>query len=284
MKRFFCVLLALCLLGSVSPAAGSEREPEDRTLFNSRFGFSLWYPADVLSQWNEDWNGKTAEYFCPWEDHSGNAFLACLGSRFSMAQWDGYARLPLEGGAAAPDYPFEAAAFTDGEVVVEQWIVSVQKGDQVFIIQYEQGDPQGWGGLLRSLLETLEFPPQPAENSDFSLDFAQNGAAGARLTDVVYDEYADPITLTPFRDMRNFVLEALTWDDESFTVAQASPIYAASILSPGDNLNIYCYFSDVLPVLRVRYTDGDGNAQCLYFAQSGRDGSLLLLRENEAVF
>ena len=101
-----------------------------------------------------------------------------------------------------------------------------------------------------------------------------------QFIDVVYDEDAEPITLVPYRDMKDFVLEALTWDDEAFTVSEAFPLYAADPLSPGDNLNIYCYFADFLPVLRIRYTDAEGNAQCLYITDSGRDGSLLLLDED----
>lgn len=285
MKRLFCMLLALCLfvcpaLAEYDDAYEDEYDGDDGWVyFESRFGFSAWYLEYEISQWEDIWNGQTAEFFCPVEDQSGNAFMVFAGHRFSMLLWDDYSRIPLEPNISL-DYPCEVTAFTDGSVVLEQWIVSVADGDYVFILQYEADDPCNWRELFYSILTSVEFPSQPAVTDDFLLDYFQGGAAGMQFIDVVYDEDAEPITLVPYRDMKDFVLEALTWDDEAFTVSEAFPLYTADPLSPGDNLNIYCYFTDFLPVLRIRYTDAEGNAQCLYITDSGRDGSLLLLDED----
>jgi hypothetical protein len=286
MKRLFCMLLALCLfvcpaLAEYDDAYEDEYDGDDGWVyFESRFGFSAWYLEYEISQWEDIWNGQTAEFFCPVEDQSGNAFMVFAGHRFSMLLWDDYSRIPLEPSISL-DYPCEVTAFTDGGVVLEQWIVSVADGDYVFILQYEADDPCNWRQLFYSVLGSVEFPSQPVQNVDFLLDYFQGGAAGMQFIDVVYDEEADPITLVPYREMQDFVLEVLTWDDEAFTVKEAFSLYAASPLSPGDNLNIYCYFADILPVLRMRYTDAEGEAQCWYITQSGRDGSLMLLAEDE---
>lgn len=276
MKRLFCILLALCLLGGFALA----EDAGDWKLFESSFGFTLWYSPGQLSFWEDDFDGEKAECFCPWEDQSGVAVLICLGSNFSPERWAGQTPVSLDEPVVGPEYPYEMTACTDGEVITEQWTVSVADGSYAFIVQYEAGDYQGWAPLFHDVLSTLEFPPQPVITDDFLLDFFQGGAAGMQFIDVVYDEDAEPITLVPYRDMEAFSLEYVEWDDDTFTVSRATPLYVADPLSPGDNLNIFCWFADVMPNLRIRYTDAEGNARCFLIFQSGRDGSLLLLPED----
>ena len=277
MKRLYSMLIALCFLC----CAAVPGVAEEWTLFESRFGFTLWYPEDQMEFWIDDWYEDTAEAFCPWDDQSGVAEMVCLGSRFSAMIWDDYTRISDDDMDADLDYPFEVTAYTDGETVAEQWIVSAPDADYVFIIEYEAGDHQGWAPLFHAMLETLEFPSQPAENADFRLDFFEGGAAGMRFTDVVVDEDADPFVLIPLREMAGFSLETVIWDEETFEPMEGRSVYTAGTLLPGDNLLIACYFEDILPTLRVRYTDADGEAQCWYLFESGRDGSLMLLTEDE---
>ena len=277
MKRFFCVLAALCLLCCAFPGAA-----EDWALFESRFGFTLWYPEDQMEFWIDEWYEDTAEAFCPMDDQSGVAEMVCLGSRFSATLWDDETRIIDDDMDADLDYPYEVTAYTDGETIAEQWIVSAPDADYVFIIEYEVGDYQGWAPLFHSVLETLEFPSQSAENADFRLDFFEGGAAGMRYTDVVVDEDADPFVLIPLREMRGVMLEYLDWDFDTMEPTVAMTLYAAAVLSPGGAVpRVSCYFEDIMPTLRVRYTDQDGEAQCWYLFESGRDGSLLLLTEDE---
>lgn len=277
MKRLCCMLLILCFLCcAIFPGVA-----EEWTLFESRYGFTLLYPEDQLDFWIDDWYEETAEAFCPLEDQSGVAEMVCRGSRFSVLLWDDYTRISDDDMDADIGYPYEVTAYTDGDVIVEQWIVSAPDADYVFIIQYEVGDSQGWAPLFHAVLETLEFPSQPAGNADFRLDFYQGGAAGMMFTDMVVDEDADPIVLIPLREMKNFALEYLDWDFDTMAPNVAMTLYAATYLSPGNNLRVSCYFEDVMPNLRVRYTDAEGEAQCFYLFQSGRDGSLMLLTESE---
>ena len=166
MKRLFCALLALCLLCCAAFQGVAESQEEEWTLFESRFGFTLWYPADQLDLWIDDWLEETAECFCPWEDESGVAELVCRGSRYSAMMWDDYTRISDDELDADFGLPFEVTAYTDGETIAEQWIVSAPDADYVFIIEYEVGDPQGWAPLFHSVLETLEFPGQSAGNAD----------------------------------------------------------------------------------------------------------------------
>ena len=299
MKRLFCVLLAFCLLLCV-PAGAEETQ---WTAYESPYGFKLWY--DPQSYFIEDGreDGAVIVYplalYTPLESRNEKGQLAVpknealqAGIRIEEpalpvdANWTPPPdRIPLE-----KELDFSCPSFCT-TMLLENGVPSPYTVDDLFVllptcffsagIAYPQGDPDGWSEKLWDVLSTLEFPPQPVVNQDFLLDYFQGGAAGMQFIDVVYDEEAEPITLVPYREMKDFVLEALIWDEEAFTVAQALPLYAASPLSPGENLNIYCYFSDVLPVLRMRYTDAEGNAHCGYITQSGRDGSLLYIPEGE---
>ena len=279
MKRLCCIALALCFLCCAVPGV-AEEDGEGWTLFESRFGFTLLYPQDQISFWEDEFDGEEAECFCPWEDHSGVAVLMCTGSHLSAGLWEDQTPISLDETDVWLEYPYEMTAYTDGDVITEQWIVSAADGDCVFIIQYEVGDYQGWAPLFHSVLETLEFPNQPAVNADFRLDFFQGGAAGMRFIDVMAEEDAEPLVLLPLQDMKSVSLEKVSWDEDAFAPAAAEAVYTAPILSPGDNLRVFCGFGDVLPTLRIRYMDADGLWQCLYIAQSGRDGSLLLIPED----
>lgn len=281
MKKLFYVLLALCFLCCAAVPGMAETYGEEWTLFESRFGFNLWYPEDRLDFWIEDWCEEPAEAFCPVEDQSGVAEMVCRGSRYSAMMWDDYTRISDDELDADFGLPFEVTAYTDGEIIAEQWIVSARDADYVFIIQYETGDHQGWAPLFHAVLETLEFPAQPAENADFRLDYFQGGAAGMQFTDLVVDGEADPFVLIPLREMRSFALEYLDWDFDTMEPTVSMTLYASAILAPGGNLRVFCYFEDVMPNLRVRYTDAEGEEQCFYLFQSGRDGSLILLTESE---
>ncbi len=280
MKYLCCMLMVLCILCGALPAM-AETYGEGWTLFESRFGFTLWYPEDQLDLWTDDWLEETAECFCPWDDQSGVAEMVCRGSRYSAMMWDDYTRISDDELDADFGLPFEVTAYSDGETIAEQWIVTAPDADYVFIIEYEVGDPQGWAPLFHAVLETLEFPSQPAGNADFRVSYYQGGAAGMTFTDMVVDEDADPIVLIPLREMRSFALEYVDWDFDTMESTVAMTLYASAILAPGDNLRVSCYFEDFMPNLRVRYTDAEGEAQCFYLFQSGRDGSLLLLNENE---
>ena len=281
------ILLALCLLLGFALAENDwdddwDEFGENWEYFESRFGFTLWYNADQLCFWVDEWNDQVAECFCPWEDHSGVAMLACVGSRFSMTQWDDCTRIELDDPGVWLEYPYEMTAFIDAyeSAVTEQWIISAPAADYVFIIQYEPDDPENWALLFHDMLCDLEFPSQPAENASFRLDFFQGGAAGMQFYPVTVDADAEPMVLMPLEEVTGFALELLDWDMDTWE-ASAEALFTAGLLVPGDNLLIYCYLPDMLPNLRIRYVDGDGQAQSWYISQSGRDGSLLFLAEDE---
>lgn len=276
MKRLFCIVLAVCLLTASGLCESDWYEPEeggdDWALLDSRFGFSLWYPEDMMCLWTEEFNDETAEWLCPMEDESGVAAMICRGSRFSALLWDGYTRISRDEPEVWLNYPYEMTAYTDGDIISEQWIISAPDRDYVFIIQYETGDYQGWAPLFHEILGTVEFPDQPAVTADFRLDYAQSET---QFPDIVVDEDADPMTLTALGDVTDFVLELVDW--ENMEISSVSVLCIVYKFSPGDGLCIYAYIPDMLPNLRFRYRDANGEEKCWYISQSGRDGSLLMI-------
>ena len=303
MKRLYCVVLALCFLRCTVVPGLSEAQEGEWTLFESPYGFSLWYDARLYMIEDNREDGATVLYplelYTPLESRDESGRIAVPkdekiqagirieqpappvdedwtppANRVSVEReldiaWPYFCTtMPLEGGVQGP-------------YAVDDLFVLLPTGFFSAGIVYPQSDPDGWSEKLWDVLSTLEFSPQPAVDEDFRLDFFQGGAAGMQFTDLIVDEDAEPIVLIPLRAMKDFVLEYLDWDFEIMTPTVAMTLYAATILSPGNSLRVSCYFEDVMPNLRVRYTDAEGEAQCFYVFQSGRDGSLMLLTESE---
>lgn len=101
----------------------------------------------------------------------------------------------------------------------------------------------------------------------------QGGAMGMQFIDVTVDPDADIMSLWPTQDVYNVVLEKLTWDD----YANAEVIFQADVLSSNQVINLKAYLTDVMPAFRVTCEDLNGQTARWYLADSGEDGSLLLL-------
>ncbi len=314
MRRLPCILLAFCLLW-VIPGWAEETEPNLK-YYESAYGFSFLYDADqfwLFDQFPPETDEKAdaahgifSEDWFQLPTPAAVLLPKALYQESAVEETSGLPYIPLNEEIQAgfvilqpfepdPSWPPAEDEETETERPLELsvpygYVSHPGKADILYIslsnasfcvYVFAPDDDAIWKEELWEVLSTLEFPPQPVVNDDFLLDYFQGGAAGMRFIDVIHDEDAEPVTLVPYRDMKDFVLEALTWDGEACAVSEAVPLYTADPLSPGDNLNIYCYFTDVFPNLRIRYTDENGNPQCWYITQSGRDGSLLLLAEGE---
>ena len=281
MKRFLCVLLVLCML------MGTALCENDRRQFESGYCFSLWYDDTrfAVDSWQDEERGLVERFRFLDENAAAYLEISSLDEAVDEEErWWKQGLSPMDV-YWVPELdlalPWHYACYENEYLIVEEWIVTADSGLLSFAISHPIKDDRHWGEELFSILETVEFPPQPAVSADFRLDFFQGGAAGMRFTDLMVDEDAEPIVLIPLREMREFALEYLEWSMDTVTPTVAMTLYTDAILSPGTNLRVSCYFADVLPNLRVRYTDADGAAQCFYLFQSGRDGSLLLLTESE---
>ena len=300
MKRFCCVLLALFL---TLPSAFAEEPEADWTYYESPEGFALWYDAQTFLMEDDRTDGAAVLY--PRALYAVSDAPEGAGERYlpKDARSQACLRLEMLPGAVGADWtppadktPLEieldlAQPYFCVTSVIEDAVSGSTVVDELYVLLSEQffygyaaypaSDPEGWGEQLWEVLFSLEFPAQPAENADFRLDFFQGGAAGMQFIDVIADDEAEPFVILPLREMRDVALEALEWNDEDFSVAKARPLFLAPRLEAGQNLRVASYFDDILPNLRIRYTDAEGQAQCLYLFQSGRDGSMLLLSEDE---
>ena len=276
MKRFACLLLLL-LLPLIS--AGAEE-----TEYESPYGFTLTYDDAVFTVTElDDADPETLFSFLLQPRQEGvMASMACAVLPPAEEDWTAE-----ESPFALMEDDFDLAirhacfcAQWEGENPAVEWNLCVFAPDDFFIFKVAfDEEAAAWGGQLWDVLHTLQFPPQPAVSGPFRLDFFQGGAAGMQFIPVVVEEEAEePITLRCFDTVRDFVLEKVIWDEETMEPAAFEPLYAAHTFGPGDNLNIYTFLPDVLPNLRFRCTETDGREICLYIFQSGRDGSLLLMK------
>ena len=64
-----------------------------------------------------------------------------------------------------------------------------------------------------------------------------------------------------------------------FTIADTETLFTGDFTG-AECLRIFCYFPDGLPNLRVRCINRNGDRECWYLTESGRDGSLMLLDES----
>lgn len=292
MKRWLGLLLALAMLLSVS-AWGEEDDLGPLAEYESPLGFTVWYDDSLVGVLS----GEDPRYGLPCDliyplDAEANAGMTCAvlpdmtepnweaegWVRVEMDEWD----LELSTSMGMSCRVFQSQ---DGRETVEDIRLFSPVGGYgwdggytyMFTLRFPSDDPDSWRETLEDLLAGAYFPPQGFEVADFRVDFFQGGAAGMRFIDVTVDEDAEPIVLLPLREMKDAVLEWVEWDETGMEAAGTETLYAAALLSPGDNLRIACYFSDMMPNLRFRYVDAEGEEMTWYLADSGMDGSLLIL-------
>lgn len=292
MKRWICVLLALAMLWSVS-AWGEEDEDGPLAEYESPLGFTIWYDDSLLGvlSGEDPRYGLPCDLFYPL-DPSVNAGMTCtVLPNMAEPDWEaeGWTRVEVDEWemevSTSMNMSYRVFLSADGRETTEDIRLFSNVGGYgwdggytyAFTLRFPADDPDDWRETMEDMLQWAYFPPQGFEVADFRLDFFQGGAAGMRFIDVIVDEEAEPIVLLPLRDMKDAALEWVEWDESGLEAVGAKTLYAAELLSPGDNLRIYSYFSDMMPNLRIRYTDAEGAEMIWYLADSGMDGSLLIL-------
>ena len=291
------VLMMVMLLAGCLPALA---DVDDWEIYESGMGFTILYPdflVNVASVPSAETGLETVQ-FVPLEDEDAAGIWCRQVDEPDEPDWEarGYERLSEEEIDFDPVVPMETRIALyrapDGKEMLEEIRLESLTSTEdfpagfeyVFDLRFPADDPDDWRGIFEAMLETLSFPGQPAEAGSFRLTFFQGGAAGMRFIPILVDEEADAIVLMPLAEVTDFVLEKLNWDDETFSVTGAEPLYTADRLAPGDNLEIICWFSDILPDLRVRCVNESGEPECWYLFESGMDGSLLLLSEADVMW
>lgn len=290
MKKTASILLALLLLLTCVCFAAADEDAYKT--YESPEGYTVMYPADRINAYGvpAEEIGYDADCFEPAAANTGAYMFSCVSQSPDWPDWAGmgYRRQEID----EPDIELEVNMETsyrryltaDGLQMVD--VIRMTRpdgaGDYVFVLGAPVNDPDGWRDELIAVLETVEFPPMGVRAGAFRLDFANEDdeeEEAAYFAEVTVDEEAESVVLTALDKVTGFVLEALAWDDEAMKLADATALYSAAALSPGDSLRICCYFGEILPTLRVRCVNSAGENECWYLADSGMDGSLMLLSE-----
>ncbi len=127
--------------------------------------------------------------------------------------------------------------------------------------------------LIVALMMALPAFGIADERGSFYFEPFQGGAMGVRFIDVTVDEDADIMSLWVRQDVTNVVLEKLTWD----AYMMAETVFHADSLASNQVINLKAYLYDVMPAFRVSCVNAAGQEERWYLADSGEDGSLLLL-------
>ena len=277
MKRIMAWLLTAALLLSALPALGEE------TWFESANGYSFFYDDTKLLVDTETVPG--AEIITPKKGDAATA-LSCryIEADDGLTDWtqEGYIRAEADDPEFDLALRYTYAVYESPDETVEELMVTTVDGDMyLFSLSCPAGDPQDVADQLRDLLGTLEFPSQPAVSGSFRLDFWPEDVFGSETVDIVLDEEAQPLLLLAMQPVSTFVMEEVIWDEDAYQPIGFKPIYTAERLTAAEPLRLYCFIPDGLPFLRIRCYNGAGEEESYYLSQSGRDGSLMLLDEEE---
>lgn len=293
MKRLICLLLALCLPFALSAGA----DEEDWIVHNSVFGFSMPYPVLMMKAYSipREEIGYDMEVWEPTESGTGAYLTCCLSQDPSWPNWTSYGYTQQE--TDEPGVEMEEVVLDmkyrlylspdGGEYVEEVRLKSPMRAfgypagfEYVFDLHYTAADPDAWRLTYESMLNGVEFPWQGAHAGSFDVLFTPD--CDLPFTDVILAADASPVYLYPAAGVTDFVLEKVEWDDETMTQTGAQPLYTAERFTGAECLRIYSYSPEFLPDLRIRCLSPEGEPETWYiFQNDGRDGSLLLMPEDE---
>ena len=170
--------------------------------------------------------------------------------------------------------------------------------DYVIISRYPSYDDGNYENILDWMIGFMTFPEKYADGTNGN-EGPVNGVTGGDdgftfwlsrefYPKLVYEAYPVKVDADgPFMwlytdtEVTDLVVEKVEWDDETFTVTAVTPVYSIDMLDPTYALCIRAYIPEMLPNLRIRATSFDGEEGCWYISESGEDGSLLLIPEED---
>ena len=286
MKRMMLAFLMIVLLMCAACAETRqsviylEGEPEfiTETLYETAWGFSFWYDADLLSV--DDRQSESGyslmlypaasdlpvymEFMLP--DAIGTTAWELL--RLNATEGVEYESAYTEAGTEILGYT-KPADFND-EIIQGFYAAASGDDEQVAIfISCPAEAWEGWGARLIHTLQTVSFGPLPAVSvSDW------DGAENVRAVSVSDDEYSTWVFFTFRRPVTDFQVLALEMNDEYEFDTQA--VCSLGTMTPDTPLTVSLSFYGDMPNNGVSFVDEDGTL-CRYAVDmSGEDGSLYL--------
>lgn len=158
--------------------------------------------------------------------------------------------------------PYEIAAYGEGTIEAE--------------LSYEN---------LSGILKEDYFPVKLSDLSNHSINAAKTDeirmADFDTTFDVTVDEGGEEVAVFTHTTLAQVTLTTGYWnyfDDQYYT---DQVLFAANRMTPQDLLKIQTYVPDTLPNLRLVFRMNATEQESVYISQSGKDGSILLLDEDD---
>ena len=281
MKKKLAVLIGVLAVLCLSSACA------DWLPYTSPYGFTMQYPEEMAVS-VEYWEAAGINVECfSWQDDASAELFFFETLSDSVPDWEalGYVRQEIDEPdvelAVSMEMNYRVYSSLDRTATLEEVrLISAAGQQEVFVLNYPSAGIPVYRETMHAMLETLEFPPQNDQAGSFWLAFDCDD--GYDMETVVVDEGAQPCYVyTDGSTVTDLVLEYLTWDDGSYRVIQAEPVYQADVFTGNDAIMVQTYYNDFFPPLRIRAFNDRGEEECWYFFVSGMDGSLLLLSEIE---
>lgn len=173
--------------------------------------------------------------------------------------------------------------------------------DYVIISRFPAYDDMHYEDIQDWMIESMAFPwyrdpdagptngvtgggnedPDWEDGFSFYLDTDFFSEVAYQTYPVTVDQDAPAFYLYTDTEVTDLTLERLTWDDSTFVVTLVTPVYQLDMMVPEDALCIRAWFPEMLPDLRLRAVSYAGDEGCWYITESGEDGSLILVPEEE---
>ena len=285
MKRIFSITLILLLLTGAACAETRESviylegepEPVTETLYETPWGCSFWYDADLLTvDESMSENGYSLTVY-PTDSVLGVYMEIMLPEAIGMDSWEyleSNTGFDTEYESYYTDTGTEILGYVkpafDNDVIQGFYAASSNNKDQVAIFIYCLTEAwEGWGHRLLHTLQTITFGPLPAVLADW----AENYEAAPSVT-VSDDEYATWILFIARRPVSDFQVLALEMNEEYDFDAQT--VYSLGTLTPGTPVRVSLTFYGDIPNNGISFVDGDGTFHRYAVDMSGEDGSLYL--------
>ena len=317
MKRLACLLLALAVL---LPCAGAAADPEEWD-YHTTADYTIRYPGyiDIYGVPEEEtgWNmevledpegtsstGSTVGIFIVYAGEDDWTYWLKRGSfPDERGHMEKMRRETVDEPPVDPDTGMETsyALFRslDGARAAEAFIFDAEgEGlDYVVVCRYPADDGGEYSDVLHWMMETLTFTNTSGPSSGTS--GAPSGIRGSFLvTDVwEYDGYHTVIKdvvvdktsagmywIYVNSDVTKFKVEKLTWNDRTFKVKKARQLYSRKTLTTRDVIAIHDWLPEILPTVRIRAVNADGEEEVWYISTNEEDGSIILLSEEDVAY
>ena len=244
------------------------------TLFESMYGYTLWYDADKLS------------YIAPGEGNNMDTFIPTNTKgqdvSFDVVLGGHQPDMTLEGAVAAQAQSLRDSGWSfvsaqddtvtgqmDGTSQISIRVVSTERGFYYLTSRCPLDAIEGWGARFAHMAESFAAQPPLRLSFESDVPFVKT------LETVDLNESGEHAVLWADEPLTNVTLYRVSTADgvayQKETVLYTSP--AMKALTEG--VLIITFFPDVCADLMAEYTDASGAVKTVLFTQSGKDGRLM---------